>query len=692
MLRVDPGLAYSISPADAAAPKVTTDAEAGSSAPGSTVVRLVLAACLMLFLELALIRWLGANVIHLSYFSNFVLLGSFLGIGAGFLISRKSWSVWPISMPLLSILIVGVLWFPVTIERTGSDVIYFTSLEASGPPAWLALPVIFAMVAVIVAGPAEVVGRCFGKLPPLTAYRYDLIGSLLGIAAFTALSFLHAPSVAWGFIAFILYLVLAAPSRRLVTCAWALMLLAKLLQETLAPGVSWSPYYKVATRQVGPEGTNLLLIGVNGVPHQVMAPAKFRLEQGESIYGTPYLRLPGNPLDDVLIIGAGSGSDVAIALGKQARHVDAVDIDPRILQIGMEQNPDRPYADKRVTIHNNDGRAFLESTDRKYDLVLFALPDSLTLVSGASQIRLESFLFTQEALASVREHLKPHGAFAMYNYYRERWLIDRLAGTAAAAFGHAPCVDTFSDAQAVITIGMTAADQRCEATWAPDSSQAVVSPATDNAPFLYFRGGSFPALYAITLLAVLLTSLVAVRALGGPLREMRPYADLFFMGAAFLLLETKNVATFALLFGTTWFVNALVFAGVLLVVLAAVETTRKFRTPSLPVVYAGVAASLALAWVIRPEWLLPLPFAPRLLTATLLAFLPIYLANVAFSKRFQTSSDSQSAFAINLLGAIVGGCLEYAALVTGYNNLLIVTGLLYLAAFLMMPRAAARPA
>ena len=116
-------------------------------------------------------------------------------------------------------------------------------------------------------------------------------------------------------------------------------------------------------------------------------------------------------------------------------------------------------------MHTNDGRAFLESTDRKYDLVLFALPDSLTLVSGASQIRLESFLFTQEALASVRKHLKPHGAFAMYNYYRERWLIDRLAGTVATTFGHAPCVDTFDDAQAVISIGMTAADQRCETTW-----------------------------------------------------------------------------------------------------------------------------------------------------------------------------------------------------------------------------------
>ena len=62
----------------------------------------------------------------------------------------------------------------------------------------------------------------------------------------------------------------------------------------------------------------------------------------------------------------------------------------------------------------------------------------------------------------------------------------------------------------------------------------------------------------------------------------------------------------------------------------------------------------------------------------LLAFVPIYLANIAFAKRFADSDDSQSAFGVNLLGAIVGGCLEYAALLTGYRNLLLVVGVLYL--------------
>ena len=111
-------------------------------------------------------------------------------------------------------------------------------------------------------------------------------------------------------------------------------------------------------------------------------------------------------------------------------------------------------------MHINDGRAFLQSTDAKYDLILFALPDSLALVNGASQIRLESFLFTDRALRTAYEHLKPTGVFAMYNYYREAWLIDRLAAT-AAAFGHQPCIDQTANHHAVFTSAVDPANQSC---------------------------------------------------------------------------------------------------------------------------------------------------------------------------------------------------------------------------------------
>ena len=650
----------------------------------AVVRRLVLGSALMLFLELALIRWLGSNVVHLSYFSNFVLLGSFLGIGLGFLIARKSWSVLPYVPVILAILVVGTYLAPVTIDRAGDQIIYFTSLNTTGPPAWLVLPLIFIFVAAVLAGPAEVVGRCFAHLRPLTAYRWDLVGSLIGISAFTLMSFLQAPSVVWGVLVTVAFFTLIEDWKRWLALAAGVAMVVVLLLETVTPGISWSPYYKIRVQEKVLGGIPLTDISVNGVPHQIMRAAAQRLQE-EPQYGFPYQRTPGNSLGNVLIIGAGSGSDVAIALSKGAKHIDAVDIDPRIMQIGLERNPDHPYSDPRVTRHVNDGRAFLEGTDTKYDLILFALPDSLALVTGASQIRLESFLFTEQALTAARDHLTPSGAFAMYNYYREDWLIDRLAGTVGTAFGHTPCVDLPGGGQAVVTAALDQVNQVCGSDYVPAGT--VIAPATDDRPFLYYQGGPIPALYLWTLAGILVISAIAVRALGGPFRAMRPYADLFFMGSAFMLLETKNIATFALLFGTTWLVNALVFAGVLLIVLAAVETTRRFRTPPLPVVFGGIAASLAVSFLVEPAWLLTLPLFPRLVAAVVLAFIPIYLANVAFSKRFGASDDSQSAFGLNLLGAMLGGCLEYLGLLTGYNNLLLLVALLYLFAFLLTPRA-----
>jgi hypothetical protein len=278
----------------------------------------------------------------------------------------------------------------------------------------------------------------------------------------------------------------------------------------------------------------------------------------------------------------------------------------------------------------------------------------------------------------------------MYNYYREDRLIERLGGTVADVFGHDPCVDRVGSGggQAVISAGLKVRDQSC----APDQiglSADRAAPATDDRPFVYFFGSMLPALYLFALGGVLLMSLVCVRLLAGPFRTMRPYADLFFMGAAFLLLETKNITSFALLFGTTWVVNAIVFAGVLIAVLLAVETTRRVPTPPLPTVYVGIAASLAVAFAVPNAALLSLPLTARLVAAVALAFAPIYLANVAFAKRFAESDDSRAAFAVNVLGAMVGGCLEYLALLTGYRNLLILAGLLYLAAFVLTPRRVA---
>ena len=91
--------------------------------------------------------------------------------------------------------------------------------------------------------------------------------------------------------------------------------------------------------------------------------------------------------------------------------------------------------DERVQIHLDDGRNFLRSTDRKYDLIVYALVDSLVLHSGYSNIRLESFLFTRQTFEDIRRHLKPNGTFVIYNYFRQGWLAARLQRGLDEVFG-----------------------------------------------------------------------------------------------------------------------------------------------------------------------------------------------------------------------------------------------------------------
>lgn len=647
----------------------------------------------MLFVELALIRWTGSNIVYLSYFSNFVLLGSFLGIGIGFLRANSRVNLFPWAPVVLTLLITFVLGFPVEIDRRGDQLIYFGSTQTTGLPTWVTLPVIFLAAAAALATIAEGVARTFARFEPLEAYRLDILGSILGIVGFAALSLLHAPPVVWGVVAATGFLITlprpregqSAPlSRRLPVAHLALAGMVVLLAlESIQPTDSWSPYYKVTATDRGEGDDASVIIDVNGIPHQEIQSTE-RRNAREPIYFLPYERAPENPLRDVLVVGAGNGSDVAIALEHGAQHVDAVEIDPRLQQLGEELHPERPYDDPRVDVHITDGRAFLERTGKQYDLILFALPDSLTLVSGQSSLRLESYLFTTGAMDKAREQLAPGGVFAMYNFYRQDWLIDRLAGTLEHTYGHEPCIDLIEGfaGLALLTISSDQNALNCEERWTPRTA-SVPPPVDDDYPFLYLREPGLPGFYLLAIALILLASLVLIRAASGPLKQMAPYGDLFFMGVAFLLLETKNVVQFALLFGTTWFVNALVFAGVLLSVYIAVEVARRVRLPRPQLLYLALLGAIAVAFVVPESALLTLSPVPRFIVAVVLAFTPIFLANLVFAQRFADVSASTVAFGANLLGAMVGGVLEYASLIVGYRPLLLITAIAYGLAFLL---------
>lgn len=650
------------------------------SSPRALRIRLIVLTFVMLFVELALIRWLGGNVLYLSYFSNIVLLGSFLGVGLGFLwASRSSFGLLRFAPLALGALVLFVHFVPVTLSAVGSDLIFFgRELKPNGPPREIILPAIFIVVSIVLACIGDGIARTFKELKNLEAYQFDLIGSIVGVVIFTALAFLGAEPIVWGTVASAVFLWAIRP-RRLgmlaLVCLPMLAMLGVLGVESRESQTLWTSYYKGEYVVMGPQGIGMF---VNGIPHW------FQTDGSDPMYNIAYQqRADQTPPKEVLVIGAGSGNDVAKAIEKGASNIDAVEIDRRLLDVAAQYHPAKPYDDPRVNVTIDDGRAYLERSDKKWDLIVLALPDSLTLVQGASSIRLESYLFTKDAADSYRNHLTSDGVFAMYNVYRDAWLVDRYAATLDAAFGHTPCVTKIPDtSQAVLTIGAQERDVNCPAVDAWVQTPDMPKPVGDDRPFPYLRTPSIPTFYVVALGLILLFSLAAVRLVGGPLRGMRAYTDLFFMGVAFLLLETKNVVQFALLFGTTWLVNALVFGGVLVAVLIAVLVSQRVRIKRPMLLYVFLAISIIVSWAIPQHVLLELAFAPRLLVALILAFTPIFLANMVFAQRFRDSADSVTAFAANLVGAMVGGVLEYTSLILGYRNLMIVALVLYGLAFL----------
>ena len=640
---------------------------------------------LMLFLELALIRWAASNNVHLAYLTNFVLLSSFLGIGIGFLRVRRPPNLFPYTPLALAAMVAFVALFPVELTNEGT---LEGAFGMEPLPRWVILTILFVLTVALMACIGQGVARAFVQFEALEAYRLDILGSIGGIVVFSALAFLQLPPIVWGSIAAALLIVLLGWRPQQLGL---LVVVVVLGIQSAAPDDHWSPYYKVTATHAesqmvgGIEARDTLTISANNIPHQTAYDVETLLHL-QPFYAFPYRHLDESSLDRVLIVGAGNGNDVAVALAEGAKQIDAVEIDPVIQDLGSRYHPSRPYQDPRVTVHIGDGRAFVERATDQYDLILFALPDSLTLFAGQGSLRLENFLFTTESMTTVRELLKPGGTFAMYNYY-EPFLLDRYATTLKDVYGTPPCVevgDSLAERdQAVLTAG-AGATESCSTPWAGER----VEPPTDNHPFPYLESRTIPSFYRDTLLLMLGASLLLIRVTGARFASMIRYSDLFFMGAAFLLLETKNVVQFALFYGTTWFVNSLVFAGVLLSVYLAIEVARHVRLPEPRVLYPLLLGLLALSWLIPQEALLSLAPVPRFLAAVSLAFGPIFVANLVFAQRFREAPSPTIAFAANLLGAIVGGMLEYVSLITGYRFLLVVVGVLYALAFLVTPRQA----
>jgi hypothetical protein len=338
----------------------------------------------------------------------------------------------------------------------------------------------------------------------------------------------------------------------------------------------------------------------------------------------------------------------------------------------------------------DDARAYFErSRDTRFDAVVFGLLDSHAMFAALSTLRLDNYVYTEEGLRSAWEHVAPGGHLSVsFSLMAGPWLFDRLYWTLQRATGREP-VALFHGVHHGCTFLVPRDDARLALDAVAYERLKPYRPArgvrntTDDWPFLYVRPGVFPWGYVVVLGGLLLLAWGGTRAAfgrGALGADFDPV--MFLMGAGFLLIETRGVTAFSLLFGSTWVVNSAVFGGVLAMALVANEAVARRQPAGLMPWFCALFASVALLWAVPASALVGLPLVARGVAGGLLNALPVGLAGVIVSMLLARSRNSAAALGSNLLGAVVGGCLEYLSMLVGMRALSLLALALYLGAAL----------
>lgn len=543
-------------------------------------------------------------------------------------------------------------------------------------------------------------GELLNREKPLKGYSINVFGSLIGIIVFSIVSFLQWPPSAWLALAFMGLMPFYRGHRKFAAIYFMFATAVTVYANWANPAI-WSPYYRIALSTSvshDEESPPVMFLAVNYDGFQAIQnlsssyiekfPDKVQQLYNRH-YNLPY-RLHRKGVESVLILGGGSGNDAAAALRNGAARVDVVEIDPAIARIGTEIHPERPYSSRKVRLFVDDARSFLQRTREKYDLVVFATLDSHTAFSSLSSLRLDNFVFTEESVRSARERLNPGGGIAINFFMIKEWLSQRHLGTLQTAMESSVIVyGSPLLKEAILLAGdcFDAARDPGKTVYAPmqSSFQAMpVEPITDDWPFLFLEKRGIPFHYLMPLFIILTLSLIPVRMCGVRSRDVDWH--LFFMGAAFLLIETKAVTTLALIFGSTWVVNSIVIGAILSMILAANLLTEVFSGVKFSWLYSSLFVSLILNFYFPFSLLNQYEWGLRLSISGLIIGLPIFFAALIFAKAFASVRSPSISLASNLLGGLVGGLLEYLDMWVGLQWLnILALGLYSLSAvFLVM--------
>ena len=438
---------------------------------GARLRFLLLVSFASLFFELLVVRWISVEVRVFAYFKNLALVACFLGFGVGVYTARRR--VQLLYVPVLLALIALALrfsWEPkdrlliLLPQFIGGFDDYQMWGIADTSQSWLGtrgasllvglflVSMLFSLAALLFVPMGQAIGHILNTEKNTNrAYSWNVAASLAGIWAFTGVSALSLPPELWFAIGLVPLLALWRPNARALVVALGLSILIVWVVRYTDPAadVMWSPYQKlrlsVASVMEGRpvsweiEVNNSLYQHMSDNSHAFLSRHPELLEgQSERMlnYNLPFQFRP-HPAR-VLVVGAGSGNDVAGALRNSGAEVVAVEIDPVIYDLGRRLHPERPYDSPRVHVVINDARNYFQTTTDRFDLIIFGFLDAHTLGSGYTNVRLDNYVYTRESLAKAASLLNPGGVMVVKFAGGLEFIGERLVRTLGDVFGRPP--------------------------------------------------------------------------------------------------------------------------------------------------------------------------------------------------------------------------------------------------------------
>lgn len=663
----------------------------------------------LLFAEILAVRWLGIEVPVVQAFPNLVVMVALVagsaGMGAAAVASSKASVTKPWLLIAANAILILTLTFAVPLGLPQLTI----SLDSSTSQIAFALLTLFATIAclyIVFRQLGFALGIEFEKLPPLEAYAVNLAGSITGVVAFGLISWFCLPP--WVSLA-IVGCVLIALSRKALTIAATLVLTACAFVTTQSS--HYSAYSKLDVIAMPEDSQRLIGSGsyiLNCNNHYFHFAIKILDEnQLKTLYAEKnpslrgkilqeyyrWLRIPftvAKKKDSVLVLGAGSGNDVAFALSAGAKSVHAVEIDPVITQFGSTIHPDRPYIDPRVVVHNEDARSFLRYSAEKFDLIEFAYLDPGNTLHTSSFLRVDNYVYTVEAMKAALHHLKEGGMVSVtFATGPTSAVTKRLYQTITEAWGRQPIAYVDKGWDSVLFIfgpgaeGLQIPDSLEGLRKWPEASESAASqPSTDDWPFLYLQFQNAAVfLYLIILLVAVIFPAVILTKVKDARISQAGWGTMFFLGQSFMLIETKSITKLSLIFGATWLVSSVVIALILVFAYLATLVVKKHNV-NLHLLYALLFASVLLEYFYEIPASSALPPLAVASISSIIACLPVMFGSMIFSTCFKAAPSPAAYFSANLLGVSIGGLTENLCIVMGLRNLTLVAAALYFASYL----------